>query len=144
MRNTCTNLNLFNGGWSSRAELKDACCSLVNKILLCPPFHEFLASRKSCIENTGWKLRNNARNAVSRRRKSEGKREREKKGEKKKVCGTKEKARSHRVGRLWKMRCQEYTVESPGIYRYSVEFLWTNEAVIERLQNRPTTCSLPV
>lgn len=30
------------------------------------------------------------------------------------------------------MRCQEYTVESPGIYRYSVEFLWTNEAVIER------------
>lgn len=149
---------LFNGGWSSKAKLKDACPitywgeniltfarALINKILLygvfffsCPSVSRIPSIEKTRIENTGESCETmqgtSCLKGKERGGDGGGKGERERKKRKKKICGTKEKA-SHRVGRLWKMRCQEYcwipTTKS-GIYRYSLEFLWTNEAVIER------------
>lgn len=70
-------------------------------------------------------MRNNARNAVSRRRKSEGKREREKKGEKKKYAEQRRKLEVIELAGCGKCGVKNILLNlpSPGIYRYSVEFL---------------------
>lgn len=121
-------------------------CSLINKILLygvfflVPPVSRIPASRENAYRKYGWKLRNDARNVVSwgERTRMEGEGgggEEEKK--KKKICGTKEKA-SHRVGRLWKMRCQEYCCV--GSRRPSQVFtgtLWNSFERMKLLSNGP-------
>lgn len=118
-------------------------CSLINKILLYGvfslslPFHEFLPVEKMRIENTGESCETMQGTSYLEEKEGDGGGGGEEEKKKKKICGTKEKA-SHRVGLLWKMRCQEYCCV--GSRRPSQVFtgtLWNSFERMKLLSNAP-------
>lgn len=154
---TCTSLNLFSTvgdhrkqSWRTRARLRTRQKiylhsrvlshkqdSFVRCFFLVPPVSRIPAGRENAYRKYGWKLRNNARNVVPWGERARWRGRGRGRKEEKKICGTKEKA-SHRVGRLWKMRCQEYCCV--GSRRPSQVFtgtLWNSFERMKLLSNAP-------